>query len=238
VLRHSRTRANRLSRSRALDRVVDAVLMCLMGLCLNYVQAHERRPTKGSFLVTLAPLTLASLTQQLEKGKSIVAQFQGSSKFYPGEIAKVLTDGDSYNVDNDNGDKAKNVTRMCIKPVEPVQPLKEGQVIVAKFGLTSRLHRGKIAKVLVNGLYNLAYFDGASEKNVARKFITPVDDSSEAEESPTKKKKAVAVKQDPSPRRARIIYRKQPANPPADVWASLVSDQPLPTKVKLCFECR
>ncbi|OQR87451.1 hypothetical protein ACHHYP_08840, partial [Achlya hypogyna] len=122
---------------------------------------------------------------RFKEGERIEAQYQGKSKFYPGIIARVRTNG-SYDIDYDDGEKEKDVAPKYIRsrassPMKkasssdderkPTKKFKEGDKIEAQYKGKSKFYPGVIARARLNGTYDIDYDDGEKETGVAIELI-------------------------------------------------------------------
>ena len=142
-------------------------------------------------------------------GQKCKAKYRSKgTKFYPGKVSKVNSDG-TLNVAYDDGDTDKNMNPSNVrleggddsdsdsdspKKKKKSKALKKGQAVTAQFKGKGKFYKGKIAKVLDDDEYNVDFDDGDKDKNVIRKCIKPVDDESSSDsDSPKKKKKSKAM---------------------------------------------
>ncbi|GMI50134.1 hypothetical protein TeGR_g505, partial [Tetraparma gracilis] len=132
-------------------------------------------------------------------GQKCTAQFKGKGKFYKGKVAKVNSDG-TINVDFDDGDKDRYVEPECFKLEDDDDAseteggggdddskLSVGDKVEAKYRGKSKYYKGEIARVRLNGTYDINYDDGEKELGVKRDLIKPLESSSRSRSKSPKK---------------------------------------------------
>ncbi|KAH9106756.1 hypothetical protein LEN26_014503, partial [Aphanomyces euteiches] len=113
-------------------------------------------------------------------GDVVEARYKGKSKYYPGVIARVGVDN-QYDINYDDGETETNVTQDLIKLIqkheEPSSSLwKVGQKVEARYKRRQKYYKSKIARVRLNGTYDIEYDDGEKETNVDKEMIRPLPD--------------------------------------------------------------
>ncbi|CAK4884486.1 unnamed protein product, partial [Aphanomyces euteiches] len=113
-------------------------------------------------------------------GDVVEARYKGKSKYYPGVIVQVGVDN-QYDINYDDGETETNVTQDLIKLIqkheEPSSSLwKVGQKVEARYKRRQKYYKSKIARVRLNGTYDIEYDDGEKETNVDKEMIRPLPD--------------------------------------------------------------
>ena len=131
-------------------------------------------------------MSLADIdTDELEVGVRVEARYRGRSEFYAGKIAKVNLDG-TFNINYDDGESENSVKRGLIRikggsPTKLKSPtrfsntndldLQEGTAVEADYKGKGKYYAGKIARVRLNGTFDIDYDDGEKEPGVPRSAI-------------------------------------------------------------------
>ncbi|GMI22795.1 hypothetical protein TeGR_g14200, partial [Tetraparma gracilis] len=110
---------------------------------------------------------------ELEIGSKVEARYKGKSKYYPGKISRVRSNG-TYDVAYDDGEKEMGIEKEMIKLVGGSSPKKSprgskpkvGQKCTAQFKGKGRFYPGKVAKVNSDGTINVEFDDGDKDKFV------------------------------------------------------------------------
>ncbi|CAK4457513.1 unnamed protein product [Aphanomyces euteiches] len=124
--------------------------------------------------------------KRFKEGEKIEALYKGKTKYYPGVIARVRSNG-TYDVDYDDGEKEKEVVAKYIRSKQSSSPkkknsddsdndkkpskFKEGDKIEAQYKGKEKFYSGMISRCRLNGTYDIDYDDGEKEKEVEAKFI-------------------------------------------------------------------
>jgi hypothetical protein len=121
----------------------------------------------------------------LRAGEKVKAQFKGKGRFYPGKIVKENRNG-TYNVLFDDGDKDNEVELASIERIagtssrdasdtEGGGKFEVGSKVEARYKGKTRYYPGRIARVRLNGTYDVDYDDGEKEASVAKDLIKSFD---------------------------------------------------------------
>ncbi|KAE9044794.1 hypothetical protein PR001_g5224 [Phytophthora rubi] len=142
---------------------------------------EERQPAKGAS---------SSRSKALTVGKKVKARHKNGKRLYPGKISRVRSDG-TYDIDYDDGEIETRVEASQIEVSDNEDDMfadsdddkkkaastkkkaawEVGDRVNAYYGKGQRLFSGKIAKVYMNGTYDIKYDDGDSETRVEAIFI-------------------------------------------------------------------
>ncbi|KAL4171226.1 hypothetical protein KRP22_009324 [Phytophthora ramorum] len=128
-------------------------------------------------------------TKKLTVGKKVKARYKKGKRLFPGKISRVRSDG-TYDIDYDDGESEARVEANQIEVSDtedmfadsdedqkkPATKKKTGKWgvgdrVKAYYGKGKRLFPGKIAKVHMNGTYDVKYDDGDSEARVEASLI-------------------------------------------------------------------
>ncbi|GMI52947.1 hypothetical protein TeGR_g11187, partial [Tetraparma gracilis] len=170
---------------------------------INYDDGEKELGVKRDLI---RPLESSSRSRSPKKsskepkvGDKCEAQFKGKGKFYKGKVAKVNSDG-TINVDFDDGDKDRYVEPECFKILSSSSrdesdteaggddsKLSVGAKVEAKYRGKSKYYKGEIARVRLNGTYDINYDDGEKELGVKRDLIRPLESSSRSSSKSPKK---------------------------------------------------
>ncbi|GMI15676.1 hypothetical protein TrVE_jg4, partial [Triparma verrucosa] len=111
----------------------------------------------------------------LEVGSKVEARYRGKSKYYPGKISRVRSNG-TYDINYDDGEKELGVKKELIKAVGGSSSRsrsrgkssgpKVGQKCTAQFKGKGKFYPGKIAKVNSDGSVNVDFDDGDKDRFV------------------------------------------------------------------------
>ncbi|CAK4665469.1 unnamed protein product [Aphanomyces euteiches] len=136
---------------------------------------------------------------KFKEGEKIECLYKGKSKYYPGVIARVRSNG-TYDIDYDDGEKEKEVEAKLIRSQEKSSPkkkssdvseddnkkskkFKEGEKVEAQYKGKSKFYPGVISRCRLNGTYDIDYDDGEKEKEVAAELIRSREKSSPSKKS-------------------------------------------------------
>ncbi|CAK4594393.1 unnamed protein product, partial [Aphanomyces euteiches] len=136
---------------------------------------------------------------KFKEGEKIECLYKGKSKYYPGVIARVRSNG-TYDIDYDDGEKEKEVEAKLIRSREKSSPkkkssdvseddnkkskkFKEGEKVEAQYKGKSKFYPGVISRCRLNGTYDIDYDDGEKEKEVAAELIRSREKSSPSKKS-------------------------------------------------------
>lgn len=122
----------------------------------------------------------------LQRGDKCEARYGGKSKWYPGKISRVNSDG-TFDITYDDGDSERRVRASLVRAVggnggghsrstsrnreAEDEDLQRGDKVEARYGGKSKWYAGKISRVNANGTYDIAYDDGDSERAVRRNMV-------------------------------------------------------------------
>ncbi|KAF0719010.1 hypothetical protein As57867_001329, partial [Aphanomyces stellatus] len=137
-------------------------------------------------------------SKKFKEGEKVEAQYKGKSKFYPGVIARVRSNG-TYDIDYDDGEKEKEVAAELIRSKDKASSpkkkssdettddenkrFKEGEKVEAQYKGKTKYYPGVITRARSNGTYDIDYDDGEKEKEVQAKFIRSKQSSSPKKKS-------------------------------------------------------
>ncbi|KAE9026168.1 hypothetical protein PF011_g2701 [Phytophthora fragariae] len=142
---------------------------------------EERSPAKGAS---------SSRSKALTVGKKVKARHKNGKRLYSGKISRVRSDG-TYDIDYDDGEIETRVEASQIEVSDNEDDMfadsdddkkkaastkkkaawEVGDRVKAYYGKGQRLFSGKIAKVYMNGTYDIKYDDGDSETRLEAIFI-------------------------------------------------------------------
>ena len=116
------------------------------------------------------------------------ARYKGRSKYYPGEIVRVRSDG-TYDIDYDDGEKETRVGSDLIKVLgksggRSKKGFNVGEKVEALYKGRSKYYPGRIARVREDGTYDIDYDDGEKESRVREDLIRSLEKRSS---SPSKR---------------------------------------------------
>ena len=131
-----------------------------------------------------APLPLASpsLPLSLNEGDTVVADYRGRGKYYPGKISRVRLNG-TYDVDYDDGEKELGVHAEFIRPLggspkkaaaaAAATRLEEGDAVEANYRGKGEWYLGTVSRARGDGSYDVRYDDGEKETRVGESLVRP-----------------------------------------------------------------
>ncbi|KAG3087787.1 hypothetical protein PC122_g8685 [Phytophthora cactorum] len=144
----------------------------------------------------IKPVKTSSRSKPLTVGKKVKAHYKKGKRLFPGKITRVRSDG-TYDIDYDDGEIETRVEAAQIevddeedlfadsdedkKPKTTTKKKKwiVGDRVKAYYGKGKRLFPGKIAKLHMNGTYDIKYDDGDSELRVDSSLIQDAEDDKE-----------------------------------------------------------
>ena len=111
----------------------------------------------------------------------VEADYKGKGKYYAGRVSRVRANG-TYDIDYDDGEKELAVPRSMIKSkAKPraredseeavAEELKIGSAVEADYKGKGKYYAGRIARVRLNGTYDIDYDDGEKELGVPKSMI-------------------------------------------------------------------
>ncbi|GMF29595.1 unnamed protein product [Phytophthora fragariaefolia] len=141
----------------------------------------------------------------LAVGKKVKAHYKKGKRLYHGKISRVRPDG-TYDIDYDDGEMETRVEASQIEvdgdeddmfadsdedknresTTKKETRWEVGDRVKAYYGRGTRLFPGKIAKVHVNGTYDIKYDDGDLEARVDGSLIEPFETKSNDKDKPTR----------------------------------------------------
>ena len=130
----------------------------------------------------------------IEVGTRVEARYKGRSKYYPGEVVRVRSDG-TYDIDYDDGEKEQRVALELIKVLgksggREKKGFAVGEKVEAQYKGRSKYYPGRIVRVRGDGTYDIDYDDGEMEVRVSSDYIRALglkkDDSDTDAGPPTK----------------------------------------------------
>ncbi|KAH8059996.1 cytidine deaminase [Aureococcus anophagefferens] len=111
-----------------------------------------------------------------------VEALRGRSKYYPGKIARVHSDG-TFDIDYDDGEKERNVDKEYVKSTGGSGGsrgrLREGAKVEARYRGRSTYDKGKISRDRGDGTFDVDYDDGEKETRVLEEYIKGMDSDSD-----------------------------------------------------------
>lgn len=132
--------------------------------------------------------------QVLKEGDVVEAKFRGKGKrWYKGVVTRCRSNG-TYDIDYDDGDNDKAIPRDAVRSVSSSsvneggikredRKIEVGSRVEAKFRGKGRFYAGKIARIRVNGTYDVDYDDGDKEVGLSRDLIRLLDRSPSKDEN-------------------------------------------------------
>ncbi|KAG3156427.1 hypothetical protein PI126_g8767 [Phytophthora idaei] len=144
----------------------------------------------------IKPVKTSSRSKPLTVGKKVKAHYKKGKRLFPGKITRVRSDG-TYDIDYDDGEIETRVEAAQIevddeedlfadsdedkKPKTTTKKKKwiVGDRVKAYYGKRKRFFPGKIAKLHMNGTYDIKYDDGDSELRVDSSLIQDAEDDKE-----------------------------------------------------------
>ena len=147
----------------------------------------HRPPSRGR--------SYSSSSDGLKEGSRVEARYKGRSRYYPGTVTRVRTDG-SVDIDYDDGEQERSVERSLVTPLDPPQRkgqrlssdrydsgriqrsdsrdsrgsdsegLEEGMKVEADYRGKGRYYPGKIMRIHRDGSCDIDYEDGERERMV------------------------------------------------------------------------
>ncbi|CAM9911399.1 unnamed protein product, partial [Choristocarpus tenellus] len=121
---------------------------------------------------------------RLSKGDKVEAQYRGRGKFYKGKIARVNSNG-TFDINYDDGEKEMNVQADLVKSLESARDgrssrggssaVLEGDKVEANYYGKGRYYKGRVARVNLDGTFNIDYDDGEKEKAVPQDMVRALD---------------------------------------------------------------
>ncbi|POM62517.1 LOW QUALITY PROTEIN: hypothetical protein PHPALM_28322 [Phytophthora palmivora] len=138
------------------------------------------------------PAKVSSRSKALTVGKKVKAHYRKGKRLFPGKISRVRSDG-TYDIDYDDGEIETRVEASQIEVEDEDDMFADsdedtkhtttkmnagwlvGDRVKAYYGKGKRLFPGKIAKVHLNGTYDIKYADGDSEVRVEASLIESAD---------------------------------------------------------------
>jgi hypothetical protein len=135
----------------------------------TYVEKQNVRPRDGAE---------SSNGGKPREGDKVKASCKGSTRKYPGTIHADNYDG-TFDIKFDDGDRDRAVPERSVETEQSSstgssrgsQELIEGQQIEADFQGRGRFYAGRIARVRLNGTFDINYDDGEKEVAVDRRSI-------------------------------------------------------------------
>ncbi|KAH8071060.1 cytidine deaminase [Aureococcus anophagefferens] len=119
---------------------------------------------------------------RLSVGDKVEARYRGRSKYYPGKIARVHSDG-TFDIDYDDGEKERNVDKEYVKSTGGSGGgrgrLREGAKVEARYRGRSKYYKGKISRDRGDGTFDVDYDDGEKETRVLEEYIKGMDSDSD-----------------------------------------------------------
>ena len=112
-----------------------------------------------------APVALSHSALDVKVGEKVEARYRGRSRYYPGKIRSINSDG-TYDIDYDDGDKEKKVKTVHIRHRPLPGGYAVGEKVEAKWQRGSSYWPGKISSVNSDGTYDIDYDDGDKDTNV------------------------------------------------------------------------
>ncbi|KAK1932357.1 hypothetical protein P3T76_012351 [Phytophthora citrophthora] len=116
-------------------------------------------------------------------GDAIQAKYKKGSKYFPGKISRIRSDG-TYDIQYEDGDSETHVDSSLIITVESETKANEdspkpskskrfevGDVVKARYKKGTKLFPGKITRVRSDGTYDIKYDDGDTEQHVKSSHI-------------------------------------------------------------------
>eukprot|EP00501_MAST-03F_sp_TOSAG23-6_P000295 GSMAST32.ASY1.ANO1.302.1 assembled CDS len=112
-----------------------------------------------------------------KEGDAVEAMYGDGPEWFPGSISAVNNDG-TYNIKYSDGDSEMNVLKEYIRvPLVGGGSFSEGDPIEALFRGESEWFPGMISKVHDNNTYDIMYYDGDIEEQVASTLIRMSDNN-------------------------------------------------------------
>ena len=115
----------------------------------------------------------------LREGMKVEARYKGRSRYYPGRISRVHTDG-ACDIDYDDGEKEFMINASLVKVVGATKggetsltdgTLREGMRVEARFKGRHRYYPGRISRIHRDGSCDIDYDDGEEEHMVEPSLI-------------------------------------------------------------------
>ncbi|KAL3661533.1 hypothetical protein V7S43_013293 [Phytophthora oleae] len=138
-------------------------------------------------------------------GDAVQAKYKKGTKFFPGKISRIRSDG-TYDVVYEDGDSESHVDASLIVAVESETKASEdspkpskakrfeaGDVIKARYKKGTKLFPGKITRVRSDGTYDIRYDDGDTEQHVKSSHIEGEEKELRQVKADVKKADAFAV---------------------------------------------
>ena len=133
-------------------------------------------------------------SNRLPVGAKVEARYRGKLRHYPGRIARAHVNG-TYDIDYDDGEKEYEVEASLVRAnggsrspsrghydddttdAEPISgKLAVGTKIEARYRGNVRFYPGRIARVRLNGTYDIDYDDGEKEMGVDKALVNATDE--------------------------------------------------------------
>ena len=124
--------------------------------------------------------------KSLRVGDRVEARQNGRTRYYPGTVARVHSDG-TYDIDYDDGEKETYVKEEYVKsagggsrsPSPGHGRLRQGAMVEARYRGRPRYYPGKIRRDHGDGTFDVDYDDGEREARVKAEYIKFMDSESE-----------------------------------------------------------
>ncbi|CAM9823557.1 unnamed protein product, partial [Choristocarpus tenellus] len=117
---------------------------------------------------------------KMREGDKVEARYRGRGKYYRGKIARVNSDG-TFDINYDDGEKDRGLAEEHIKPLEAAGggvsdrrrggALLEGDKVEVNCRGKGKYYKGRIARVNLDGTFNIDYDDGEKERGVSEDMI-------------------------------------------------------------------
>ena len=115
-------------------------------------------------------------------GDKVEARYRGRSKYYPGKISRVHSDG-TFDIDYDDGEQETRVLEEYVKKAGSSSSLnrttsvvrRRGERVEARYRGRAKYYKGRITRDNGDGTYDIDYDDGEMERGVATHLVRSLE---------------------------------------------------------------